>query len=193
MAVLKDVVFAYVKIQQPTKKYESTDTEWTVDCVVSEKEAKAFKKEFKKQPPKEFDNDKFKEIFRIDPPFPDQEEQYVIKLKKNTHTADGKAMPEKARPRVFVKGESGKLQDITFEVLVANGSTGVVQYDVVENKFGKFAKLKAVRVDHLIPYTQDANFDELGEVDELATSTNELEDEQKSPQPDTNIDDDVEY
>lgn len=176
MAVLKDVTLAYVKIQQPAQKYETEgpqNTEWTVDCVISEKAAKAWKKQFKKQPPKEFDNKEFKEIFKIDPPFPEQEEQFVVKLKKDTHYKDKETgrmtkFDPKYRVKVFEKiGEKdGKplLKDITKLKLVSNGSTGVVMYDVVSNKFGTFAKLKAVRVDELIEYQAGDSVDELGEV-----------------------------
>lgn len=215
MAVLKDVVLAYVKIQQPVQKYETEGpqhTEWTVDCIVDEKTAKRWKREFKKQPAKEFDNDKFKEIFRIDPPFPDQEEQFVIKLKKDTHYKDKetgrlKAFDPKYRVKLLEKvGEKdGKAinVDITKTKLVSNGSVGSVLYDVVSNKFGTFAKLKAVRVDELIEYQSADNLDELGEIVEGDTSepeddgfdTDEAEeeagDDDKPPfDPDAEEDDD---
>lgn len=176
MAVLKDVVLAYVKVQQPAQKYETEgpqNTEWTVDCVISEKEAKAWKKQFKKQPPKEFTNKEFKETFKIDPPYPDQDEQFVVKIKKDTHYKDketGRLKPfdPKYRVKVFEKiGEKdGKplLADITKKKLVSNGSIGCVMYDVISNKFGTFAKLKAVRVDELIEYQAGDSVDELGEV-----------------------------
>ena len=177
MAVLKDVVFAYVKIQAPSQKYQTEgkeNTEWTVDCVISEKDAKAWKKKFKKQPPKEFENDDFEKIFKIKPPYPDQEEQFVVKLKKNTHFKDresGKMVPldKKVRPKVLEKigtSDSGKplLQDVTSTKLVSNGSKGVVQYDEITNDFGTFAKLKNIRVDELIEYKQADNVDELGDL-----------------------------
>lgn len=177
MAVLKDVVLAYVKIQQPAQKFETEGpqhTEWTVDCIVDEKTAKRWKKEFKKQPPKEFDNKEFKEVFKIDPPYPDQEEQFVIKLKKDTHYKDRetgrlKQFDPKYRVKLYEKiglSEDGKplLKDITKLKMVSNGSTGVVMYDVITNNYGTFAKLKAVRVDDLIEYQAADSVDELGEI-----------------------------
>lgn len=190
MAVLKNAVLAYVKIQQASQKYQTEgpqNTEWTVDCIVDEKTAKAWKKQFKKQAPKEFDNKEFKEIFKIDPPFPEQEEQHVIKLKKDTHFKDretGRLKPfdPKYRVKVFEKiGEKdGKplLKDITKDKLVSNGSVGCVMYDVISNSYGTFAKLKAVRVDELIEYQAADNVDELGEVVESADySTDAVEDD----------------
>lgn len=177
MAVLKNVVLAYVKVQQPAQKFETEgpqNTEWSVDCVISEKDAKAWKKQFKKQPPKEFSNEEFKKVFRIDPPFADQDEQYVVKVKKDTHYKDKetgrlKQFDPKYRVKVYEKvglTEDGKplLKDITKSKLISNGSEGVVMYDVVSNKYGTFAKLKAVRVDKLIEYQAADNVDELGEV-----------------------------
>lgn len=177
MAVLKNVVLAYVKIQQPAQKFEtegSQNTEWSVDCVISKEAAKLWKKQFKKQPPKEFSNDEFKKVFKIDPPFEGQDEQFVVKIKKDTHYKDretGRLKPfdPKYRAKVFEKiglSEEGKplLKDITKSKLISNGSEGVVMYDVVSNKYGTFAKLKAVRVDKLIEYQAGDNVDELGEV-----------------------------
>lgn len=180
MAVLKDVILAYIKIQTPAQKFETEgaqNTEWTVDCIVSEEAAKRWKKEFKKQPPKEFSNEEFKKVFRIDPPYPEQDEQFVIKLKKDTHMKDketGRLKPFDSRYRVKLYEKIGEkdgkplLADITKTKLVSIGSTGVVMYDVVTNKFGTFAKLKAVRVDNLIEYKGADNVDELGEVVESA-------------------------
>ncbi|MNR54526.1 hypothetical protein D3C85_1747270 [compost metagenome] len=73
--------------------------------------------------------------------------------------------------------------DITKDKLVSNGSKGVVSYDEVTNDFGTFAKLKAVRVDHLIEYKKAggaANYDELGEVESLATDFDEVPERQLS-------------
>ena len=208
MAVIKDVVFAYVKIQQPALKYQSdSEYEFTVDCIVSEKEAKAFKKKFKKQPPKEVPTEDFEKIFKIAPPYPDQEEQFVIKLKKpaqfkNKQTGRMDPIPDKYRPRVLVPGDNGKLKDITFDTLVSNGSTGVVQMEVMDNSFGTFAKLKAIRVDNLIEYQQAGqDFDELGEVDSLAeaperdTSQTCSDDDYDCPveEPEFDTDDQDEY
>jgi len=190
MAVLKDVVFAYTKLAVPNQKYQTEgkeNTEWTVDCIVSEKDAKAWKKKFKKQPPKEFENDEFEKIFKIKPPFPDQEEQFVVKLKKNTHFKDrdsGEMVPfdKKMRPKVLEKigtSDSGKplLQDVTHTKLVSNGSKGVAQYDEITNDFGTFAKLKNIRVDELIEYKQADNVDELGDMTESQQDVSEDQDD----------------
>lgn len=180
MPVLKDVTIMYCKVQQPTLAFESKKRyEYTVDAAVSKATAKAWSKQYPKQKHKEFDNDEFTKIFKIEAPFPDQDEQFVIKLKKKAdYEKYGKVIkiPDACRPRVFEKGDDGKLVDVTATKLVANGSKGVIQFEETTNKFGTFAQLKAVRVDEMIEYkSAGVSYDELGEVGELC---------EFAPQPD---------
>ena len=175
MGTINNCVFGYVKIQQADFKYGSnTDKEYTVDCTVSKADAKAWNKAFPKQKAKEIDNEDYTKIFKIDPPFADQDEQYVIKLKKPAQfKKDGEVhpIPDQYRPRVFEKGDDGKLVDITKDKLVANGSKGVASYEENTNDYGTFARLKAIRVDDLVEYKKASggqSFDELGEVGSLA-------------------------
>ena len=180
MGTINNVVFGYTKIQQADFKYGSnTDKEFTVDCIVDKATAKTWNKQFPKQKAKEIDNDDFKRIFKIDPPF-ESDEQYVIKLKKAAqYNKDGVSVqiPDQYRPRVFEKGADGKLIDITKDKLVSNGSKGVASYEENTNEFGTFAKLKAIRVDDLIEYKKAGgatSYDELGEVASLADSFSEV-------------------
>lgn len=172
MPVMNNATILYCKVQQPTLCFESVDRkEYTVDVCVTKEQAKAWSKKYPKQKHKEFDNADFTKIFKIDPPHPEQDEQFVIKFKKKAdYIKDGvlTQIPDVYKPRVFTKGEDGKLEDITATKLVSNGSKGVVQFDETSNKFGTFAQLKAIRVDNLIEYkTAGADYDELGEVGEL--------------------------
>lgn len=211
MGTLNNVVFGYVKIQQADFKYGSnTEKEYTVDCTVSKADAKAWNKAFPKQKAKEIDNEDYKTIFKIDPPFADQDEQFVIKLKKTAqYKKDGEIhpVPDQYRPRVFEKGSDGKLVDITKDKLVSNGSKGVASYEENTNDFGTFARLKAIRVDELIEYKKaggGSNFDELGEVATLADDFSDVPERQMSeaqakvkgkPQaePEDNFDQDVPF
>lgn len=172
MPVINNATILYCKVQQPTLAFESKDRyEFTVDVCVTKEQAKAWSKKYPKQKHKEFDNADFTKIFKIDPPHPEQDEQFVIKFKKKAdYLKDGvlTQIPDTYKPRVFVKGEDGKLEDITATKLVSNGSKGVIQFDETTNKFGTFAQLKAIRVDNLIEYkSAGADYDELGEVGEL--------------------------
>lgn len=151
MPIIENVTFFYTKIQQPSKKYQSEDTEYSVDCAVDKATAKKWNKEFPKQKAKEFDNDEFLEKFKVEAvPFPDQDEQYIIKLKKNA-VKGGRETPEKYRPKVLVPSGAGNI-DVTATKLVGNGSTGKVSYNINENDFGSFAQLSAILVEHLIEY-----------------------------------------
>lgn len=187
MGTLNNVVFGYVKIQQADFKYGSnTEKEFTVDCTVSKADAKAWNKAYPKQKAKEIDNEDYKNIFKIDPPFANQDEQYVIKLKKPAqYKKDGEThlIPDQYRPRVFEKGADGKLVDITKDKLVSNGSKGAVSYEENTNDFGTFAKLKAIRVDELIEYkkaSKGASYDELGEVASLADDFSDVPEREQS-------------
>jgi len=189
MAVLKDVALAYVKIQQPAQKFETEgpqNTEWTVDCVISEAAAGRWTKQFAKQPAKAFSNAEFKKIYKFDAPFADQDKQFVVKLKKDTHfnnfeTKQIVQCDPKYRAKLYenIGERDGKplLADITKTKLVSNGSSGVVMYDIVTNKYGTFAKLKAVRVDNLTEYQSGSSVDEIGEVVEDADYSTESDED----------------
>lgn len=145
-------VFAYAKIQEPAFKYQSTtEKEFSIDIIVDKATAKAFGKQFPKQKGKVVDNDDFEDIYKMPPPFPDQDEQFVLKLKRPAQYKDGKPLPESYWPKVMQK-KGGKAVQIPREVLVGNGSVGKVSYDVNENDFGTFAKLKNILVEDLKEY-----------------------------------------
>ncbi len=159
---LEDVVFCYTKIQSGSLKYQSKELEYSVDIVVDKATSKEFKKAYPKNSCKEFDNADFKEKFKIDPPFPNQEEQFVIKLKAAAQLkADapaanlvaGDTIPYEwnSRPKVFVPVEGG-VEDITLTVLVANGSKGDAAFTVNSNDFGTFPQLSGILVKDLIEY-----------------------------------------
>lgn len=153
--IINNVTFLYTKIRKPVFKYGSTtDSEWSVDCVISKAEAKKWKKAFPKNKVKEFDNDEFVEKFKVDVPFPDQDEQYIIKVMKDCVKGEW-VTPEKYRPRVIVQ-ENGKNVDKTFDILVANGSKGSVSYNLREVKGEQFPQLSAILVTNLIEYISNS-------------------------------------
>ena len=149
--ILEDVTLAFVKVAESDNKYQSEDREYSVNVVVSKAIAKAFKKKFPKQSVKEYDNKEFEEKFKISTPFPDEDEQWVLKLSK-VHIKDGEAQPEKYRPRAYLSQDNGDLIDITTSRLIANGSKGDVAYRVSENSFGTFAHLEGIRITEFIEY-----------------------------------------
>lgn len=174
----------YSALKAPKLKYESqTRREFTIEVAVDKATARAWDKTFKKQAAKVFDNKDFVETFGIDLPYPDQDEQFVVKIKrpadyeekdKATNTPTGRILPvpEKWRPRVLhlVDPTTRKCVDITYkEFGVGRGSKATVQYEERDSgKFGTTARLMNVRIDELIKYETGNSFDELGQVDELA-------------------------
>lgn len=148
---LENVTFAYAKIAESDFKYGSNvDKEYSIDCIVDKATAKKFKKQFPKQSVKEFDNDEFVQKYKMEVPFPEQDEQMIIKLKKPA-VKGGKEMPY--RPRSFIYADDGKtLVDITTSRLASNGSKGKVRYRVTSNDFGTFAQLDSVLFETFIEY-----------------------------------------
>lgn len=171
-------ILAYVKLQQPDFKYGSTtEKEFAVNLIVDKPTAKAWNKEFPKQKAKEVDRADFEKAYKLTPPT-DDDEFFVLSIRKPAQYKDGNPIPDAMRPRAFIKGENGKLQDITKDVLIANGSVGTVSYDVKDNDFGHFSSLKAVRVDKLIEYKKKGgaanDFSELGDVESLADDFSDI-------------------
>lgn len=151
VAVLDDVTFAFVKMAEAAPTYDKTGTEYTVDAIVSKATAKKMKKEFQKMSIKEVDNEEFEEKYKIAPPFPEQDEQYVLKFKKKASKGDEVFDPQ-YRPKVMLKQDDGSAVDITLSKLVANGSKGKIAYRVSENKFGIFAYLHSILVEDFVEY-----------------------------------------
>lgn len=155
MALIENVTFLYAKVQNPVPAYNKVDSEWSVDVVASKADAKKIKKEFPKTSLKEFDNTDFTEKFGIEPPFPKQDEQFILKFKKS-HIKNGKETPEKYRPRV-IQQVGDVREDITFDKLVGNGSKGTLSYRVKEtDSYGNFAELQAILVTDLVEYQSKA-------------------------------------
>ena len=172
---INNVTFCYVKMQEGGWKYQSkTEKEYSVDCVVDKKTAKEYKKMFPKNSCKEIDTEDFEGKFKISPPYPDADEQFVIKLKADANLkADvpmaalrkGDSIPYEwnTRPKVFVPVKGG-VKDTTMEVLVANGSKGSVSFKILENDFGTFSQLTGILVEDLIEYEQKDTASDFGKV-----------------------------
>lgn len=157
MAILENVVFAFVKIQSPVKSLNEGDTEFTVDAIISKAAAKQWNKDHPKNKYKSVDNDEFLEKYKFDEvPFPDEDEQYVVKFKK-AHSKKGVELPEKFRPRVFEAVDGDAPNDVTFEKLVANGSKGKISFSTFSNSYGEFVQLDAILVEELIEYQQSGS------------------------------------
>lgn len=173
---LFDVTFGFVKLQSGAFKYQSdTELEYTIDCVVDKTTAKAYKKAFPKNGYKEVETKEFKNIYKVAAPFPEEDEQYIIKLKSNANLKKdipkaglvaGDLIPYewKTRPKVFVPVDGG-VKDITMSVLVSNGSTGDVSFNInTYDGFGTFPQLSGILVKNLIEYIPKTSVSDFGEV-----------------------------
>lgn len=173
---LNDVTFCYVKLQEGGLKYQSkTEREYTLDCVVDKATSKAFKKAFPKNSVKEIDTPDFEAKYKIAPPLPNEDEQYVIKVKAKAQlSADavsaglskGDAIPYEwaTRPKVFLPTEGG-VTDITMDTLVGNGSKGDVAFNITSNDFGTFPQLTGILVRELVEFEGgNASTSDFGEV-----------------------------
>lgn len=179
-------VFAYAKVTEPAPKYQSEDKEFSIDIIVDKATYKAWGKQFPKQKGKTVDNDDFKEIYKIDPPYEDQDEQCVLKLKKPAQYKDGTELPKEYWPKILLK--TGNKAVPLVGKLIANGSKGKVSYEVTENSYGVFSKLKSVLVEEFIEYKKqggDAGEDFGIEVDygaeEFKEQSSEPKKEEKKP------------
>lgn len=171
-------VFVYTNLNSPQPKFNANEgDEYKVSLVISEKDAKAWKKQWRKQAAKEVDTEEFEERFGIAPPFTKQEEQFVITFRQNAQIKDKKTkqtipLPDQMRVKALLntgrKNGAGKpiLEEITETKLVGNGSKGVVLYRETSNDYGSFAKAVAIRVDSLIEYSSGPSYDELGDIEE---------------------------
>lgn len=141
--------FAFMKLAEPSTKYQSKDLEYAVDVVVSKATAKAWNKQFPKQKAKEFEAAEFEQKFKMPIPaeLEGEDEIYIIKLKKAA-TKDGVAFDEKFRPKLLLDTAEGRV-DITVSRLAANGTRGKASYRITSNDFGVFAQLNNILVDEV--------------------------------------------
>ena len=137
----------YAKLAQPDTKFESTDTEWSVEVIVTEEVAEEWDEMFVKQKSKKVKVADFEQRYKIPCPIEGVKNVYSIKLKRAA-TNDGVPVDEKFAPKVFLDDESGERTDISQSRLLANGSFGKVSYYISENGYGRFSRLQNVLLDH---------------------------------------------
>lgn len=152
---IKDVTFYYVCISEPKQKYQTTDPkekEYSVTVCVSKDVYQEFVKQYPSKKKAPIENDDFVEKYKTPVPFPNQPMQYLISFKSKTHKMNGEPMPESLRPRTY-QIIDGKQVDTT-DVLIGNGSKGVIRYSAYTNKnTGQVGmSLHSILVTELVPY-----------------------------------------
>ena len=159
-------MLVYVCVDRPTDCYDKEKgKEWKAGVVVDEDTADAFAELYPKQAARKVKRVDFQEQYNVEPPEGEEKNLYVITLKKNTKLANGEDVPDKYRPRVYLK-EGNVRNDVTFTKLVANGSKGIVSIDHQELKLGNVARLQNVLVTELIEYERKSGYEAGSEFDD---------------------------
>ena len=155
---LTNVYFYYTCIAEAKQKYQTTEPhekEYLTTVVLDKKQYKEFIKIFPKKATQPVDTPEFEEKYKTAAPFPEQDEQFILKFKQKTHKANGEPMPDFLRPRVYQFDAEGVQQDIT-STLVGNGSRGVLRWSAfqAEKATNPSVSLKEILVQDLVPYEQ---------------------------------------
>lgn len=156
----------YTCIQKPVKAYQKPGTdpkpdEWKVSIVltnedyVDELEEWATKIDCKLSL-KKVKTTAFEETYKVSPPEGAGKNVWVWTLRKSTELGKtGNPVPPKFRPKVYQR-KGNTLVDVTNDVLVGNGSTGIVSTDLfVRNNGSVSIYLKNVLVTNLVEFVQN--------------------------------------
>ena len=87
---IEDGTLLYVNMQEGELAFGSeTDRQLTVQVAVTEDTARNWKATFPKNGYREVPNDQFQKAYKTDPPYPEEENQHVLKLKsRGTYQQD---------------------------------------------------------------------------------------------------------
>lgn len=163
---IDNVTFGKLSIRFPENKYQSTEKIFRAECVVEKKDYKELKKMFKKGSFEEIDTESFAGRLKFEPPFPDDDEQYVTRFSAKTTYKDKKTGEEKLledgmelRPKIWKVLEDGNEEDVTKTKYINNGSKGWIIIAVSETSFGTMAYLKSVHLpeNSIVEYIKDVN------------------------------------
>lgn len=157
---LSNVTFYYTCVAEPKQKYQTEDPkekEYITTVVLDKKQYKEFIKVFPKKATMSVDNEDFEAQYKTAPPYPDQDEQYVLKFKQKTYKANGEPMPDSLRPRVF-QFIDGVQTDIT-STLIGNGSKGTIRWTAyqAEKATNPTVTLDCMLITDLVAYERAAS------------------------------------
>ena len=141
---IDDVVFGKLSIRYPEQKYQSEEKIFRAEAILNKKDWKELKATFKKGSFSEIDTSEFESRLRFAPPYPDQDEQFVVRFSAKTTYKDKKTGEQKPledgmelRPKVFEVLEDGSSVEITKTKYINNGSKGSVILSVSEVELEK--------------------------------------------------------
>lgn len=157
----------YTSIQKPVDAYQKPGTdpkpkEWKVSVVLTDEDYVDELEEWAagincKLSLKKIKTASFEEIYKVAPPEDAGKNVWVWTLRKSTELGKtGNPVPPKFRPKVYQR-KGNTLVDVTNDVLVGNGSKGIVSTDLfVRNNGSASIYLKNVLVTDLIEYISNS-------------------------------------
>ena len=197
---LLGVKIGYCMMKVPSKKYESEETEYTVNFFSNEDFADVWGDRFPKASVKKIKTEDFADKYGFEAPYPDDKKQYVLKSSVRAQMKDketGKLVdiPYEYSMRPKVKQViDGKIVDITMKGNVGNGTTAHLQFKEAENKYGNFAYLQSILVTDLVEYKSKGSYnewEEFGEIaDEGGTTVSDFDEAPDTPE-EPDFDDDL--
>ena len=195
----------YAMVNKPASKFQKEssknplDKEYKVDLLMNANDYKVLAKKYPKQKKDEnLTAAQFEKRYGMEPPADikmNADDEYCIMSFKTIYAykdSKTKEIVYMDKPKVLIKDEeTGKLKETLANV--GNGSKVMLQYVEFTSKEWNMtsAKLKALRVDNLIPYGDD-DFSELGDVDESSFKDSKQQ-AQDDSQEDDEFGDDVPF
>lgn len=153
--IIRNVMFMYVAVQNPKKKYQSEEREYSANVVFDKATSAEITALFPNKKMAPMDEDSFKAKYGMSAPFTGI--FYVMKLSQPELRKDGSPIPDFARPRVLLETKAG-IFDITDKKLVGNGSMGDVYYNYYTvPKFGKVLRLGNLVVKRLVEFEREGS------------------------------------
>lgn len=160
---ISGVTFGTINFKYYKNKWQSEDKIFSTEYFVDKATYKELKKEFKKMSLKEVENDEMQTRFHIDPPFPDQDEQFKVMMSAKAERNDKKGnvmqlwkeeyLNLDVRPKVYDKATG---EDITMKFALQAGCVGDVFFRVHQNEFGTNAYIAFIELDKVIPYIKES-------------------------------------
>lgn len=152
---IENVYFVYTSIAEPTYKFESKiEKEFKTTIVVSKEQAKDFKKLKLNKTVKEVDTATFEEKYKFKPPYPEQEEQFLIAVSKRATYKDGNPTPDWTYPKTYFQKNEGAEIIESSSTLIGNGSFGDIRLEPSYNEKARSTNisLHSILVKNLVPF-----------------------------------------
>lgn len=170
-------MLVFVQMQEPVKAYVKSGAppkadEWKCSVVLTDEDEVDSLEEYAKELDtmlsiKKVKTDKFEEVYKVAPPEDAGKNVWVLTLRKSTMLGKtDKPLPQQHRPKVFMMKGNTRL-DITQEVLVGNGSYGIMSIDRFDrSNGGSSLYLKNLMVTDLIEYVRkESDYEQGSEFD----------------------------